>query len=81
MKMKIDFEKTDAQRLELNLRCGEGKKTVCLVNFKNAEMSVERNEADGWSRGVSRNTMFLKGKRELDIHIFSDQSSLEIFTD
>ena len=42
---------------------------------------MDRNEADGWSRGISRSTMFLKGKKELDIHIFSDQSSLEIFTD
>lgn len=81
LKMKVDLEKTDADRLELSLRCGEGKRTVCLFDFKNAEMSVDRNEADGWSRGVSRSTMFLKGKKELDIHIFSDQSSLEIFTD
>ena len=81
LKMKIDLEETDADRLELTLRCGEGKKTVCQFDFKNGEMSVDRNQADGWSRGVSRSTMFLKGKKELDIHIFSDQSSLEIFTD
>lgn len=81
LKMKIDLEKTDADKVELIIRCGEGKKTVCRFDFKNSELSVDRNEADGWSRGVSRSTMFLKGKSELDIHIFSDQSSLEIFTD
>lgn len=80
MKMKIDLEKTDAERLELILRCGEGKKTVCLFDFKNGEMSVNRNEADGWSRGISRSVMHLKGKKELDVHILSDRSSLEIFT-
>ncbi len=42
---------------------------------------MDRNEADGWSRGISRSLMYLKGKKELDVHIFSDQSSLEIFTD
>ena len=41
----------------------------------------DRNEADGWSKGVSRSVMHLKGKKDLDIHILSDQSSLEIFTD
>lgn len=80
LKMKIDLEHTDADRLELVLRGGEGKKTVCLFDFRKAEMSVDRNEADGWSRGISRSIMYLKGKKELDVHILSDQSSLEIFT-
>ena len=44
-------------------------------------MSVDREKADGWSRGISRSVMYLKGKRELDVHILSDRSSLEIFTD
>ena len=81
LKLKIDLAKTDADKLELALRCGEGRKTVCLFDFKKAEMSVDRNEADGWSRGISRSVMCLKGKKELDVHILSDQSSVEIFTD
>lgn len=81
LKLKIDLENTDADKLGLVLRCGEGKKTVCMFDFKNAEMSVDRNEGDGWSMGISRSVMYLKGKKELDVHILSDQSSLEIFTD
>lgn len=81
IKMKVDLNETDAGRIELDLRCGEGKKTSSVFDFKNGEMWVDRNNSDGWSRGVSRSTLFLKGKRELDIHIFSDQSSLEIFAD
>lgn len=80
LKFKIDLEKTDADKLEIDLRCGEGRKTVCLFDFKKAEMSVDRNEADGWSKGISRSVMYLKGKMELDVHILSDQSSVEIFT-
>ena len=80
LKLKIDLERTDADKLELDLRCGEGRKTVCLFDFEKAEMSVDRNEADGWSKGISRSVMYLRGKKELDIHILSDQSSLEIFT-
>lgn len=81
LKMKIDLQNTNADKLELDLRSGEGKKTVCTFDFKNAIMSVDRNEADGWSKGISKSVMYLKGKKELDVHIFSDQSSLEIFTD
>ena len=81
LKFKIDLEETDACSIELSLRCGEGKRTVCLFDFKTAEFRVDRNESDGWSRGISRSVMYLKGKKELDVHIFSDQSSLEIFTD
>lgn len=80
IKMKIDLEQTDAEKLELILRGGEGKKTVCRFDFRKAEMSVDRNEADRWSRGISRSVMYLKGKKELDVHVFSDQSSLEIYT-
>lgn len=81
LKMKIDLEKTNAEQLELKLRSGEERKTICLFDFKNACMSVNRNESDGWSKGISRSVLYLNGKKELDIHIISDQSSLEIFTD
>lgn len=81
LRFKIDLCKTDADRLELNLRCGDGRKTVCLFDFEKAEMSVDRNGADGWSLGISRSVLYLKGKKELDVHILSDQSSLEIFAD
>lgn len=79
--MEIDLVKTNADKLELDLRCGNGKKTACIFDFKNAELRVDRTNADGWSSGVSRSVMYLKRKKVLDVHVFSDQSSLEIFTD
>jgi len=81
IKFRIDLENTDADALLLYLRCGDQRKTVCTFDFRNAELSVDRNNSDGWSVGVSHSTMYLKGKKELDVHIFSDQSSVEIFTD
>lgn len=81
IKMKVDLEETDASELEIDLRCGEGRKTTCTFDFKHGVMQVDRNASDGWSKGVSSSTLFLKGKKELDIHIYSDQSSLEIFAD
>lgn len=80
LKMKVNLEETDADRLELFLRCNGKQKTICTFDFVQGEMRVDRNEADGWSVGCSRSVMYLNGKRELDIHILSDRSSLEIFT-
>ena len=35
---------------------------------------------DGWSKGVARCPLNLMGKEHLDIHIYSDKISLEIFS-
>lgn len=81
LRFVIDLEETKADKIELFLRCGEGKETICTIDLKNAWLSVDRNNADGWSKGVSKSVLFLKDKKELDVCILSDQSSLEIFTD
>ena len=81
LKLKIYLQRTNADELELDLRCGAERRTICLFHFKKGEMRVDRNAADGWSKGVSRSVLYLQGKKELDVHILSDQSSLEIFTD
>ena len=81
LKFRIDLEHTDAEALLLYLRCDDSRKTVCTFDFKRGQMSVNRNDSDGWSEGISHSVMYLKGKKELDVHVFSDQSSLEIFTD
>ena len=49
-------------------------------DLKNGELLVDRSCADGWSVGTSRSVLKVSEK-SLDVHIFSDQSSLEIFTD
>ena len=80
-KFKVDLEQTDATALEIIMRSGEGKETVCTLDFAESKMSVDRNHSDGWSKGISESILYLQDKKELDIHIFSDQSSVEIFTD
>lgn len=81
IKFILDLKETTADQVELKLRCGEGKRTVCLFDLKKGEMSVDRNHGDGWSRGVSRSVLNLNGKKELDVHVFVDRSSVEIFAD
>lgn len=81
LKFKINLEETDADSFRLYLRCGDGKRTECVFDFKQGQMYVDRSQSDGWSEGISKSDLYLQGKRELDVHIFSDQSSIEIFSD
>lgn len=80
LRFTLDLEHTDAEQVELSLRCGEGRRTVCTLDLKHSMMYVDRNNSDGWSRGVSKSPLFVRDKTLLDVHVFSDQSSLEIFT-
>lgn len=81
MKFMINLEKTDAERLLIHFRSNGEEKVICEFDFKRAEITVDRNHADKWSIGSSRSPLYLKGKQILDVHVLSDQSSLEIFTD
>lgn len=81
LKFSIDLQRSDAKKLMLKLRCDGEKQTLCTIDLKKGELTVNRNQADGWSRGISRSLLFLKGKKKLDVHVLSDQSSLEIFAD
>ncbi len=81
LQMLIDLEKTTCSSFQLLLRCSESKQSIITFDLKTSEMTVDRNNADGWSKGVSRSPLILKNKEFLDIHVFSDQSSIEIFTD
>ena len=81
IKFNLDLQETTADQVEIKLRCGDGKNTVCLFDLKKGEMSVDRNFGDGWSKGISRSILNLKEKNELDVHVFVDRSSVEIFAD
>ena len=81
LKFNINLQASNAQQLLVKLRCDEINQTVCIFDLKNGELKVNRNKADGWSKGISHSILFLKEKDVLDVHILSDQSSLELFTD
>lgn len=81
MKLEIDLKQTTAEVISLYLRCHEDKKTVVTVNLKDAELFIDRNKADGWSHGISRSILKKKDKKTLEMHLYMDQSSLELFTD
>ncbi len=81
LKFVIDIEKTDAKQLHMYLRENENNYTVCTFDFEHADFFVDRNKSDDWSVGVSKSVLFLKEQKKLDVHIISDNISLEIFID
>ncbi len=81
LQILIDLEKTTCSSFQLLLRCSQSKQSVITFDLKTSEMTFDRNNADGWSKGASRSPLILKNKEFLDIHVFADQSSIEIFTD
>ena len=52
-----------------------------MYDFENSEIRFDRNMSDGWSKGIARCPLQLQGKEELDIHIYSDRSNIELFSD
>ena len=80
LRLTIDLARTSAASIDLLLRRGAGRQVVCTLDLEHAMVYVDRNAADGWSRGVSKSDLFLAGRKTLDVHVFSDRSSLEIFT-
>ena len=64
----------------MELRSSDEKKTLVVFDFEKAEISFDRSRADGWSKGIAKSPLNLLGKDYLDIHIFSDQSSIEMFS-
>ena len=73
--MRINLKKSTADKIKLNLRMSQGKKTEILFDLKRSEAYFDRNNSDGWSKGVARCPLNLMGKEHLDIHIYSDKIS------
>jgi beta-fructofuranosidase len=81
LKMEIDLTQTAAQKLHILLRANTEKYTVVTVDFSTKKLRFDRNNSDdGYSRGIKECDLLLTGSTCI-VHIFSDISSIEIFTD
>ncbi|KFI75050.1 glycoside hydrolase family 32 protein [Bifidobacterium mongoliense] len=81
LKFDIDLRASNADTFTVVLRKGAEEHTDCTIDLRRAEVRIDRNHADHWSRGISRSALRLKNKEHIDVDIFSDQSSLEVFVD
>lgn len=81
LKLRVDLRQTTAKKLYLYLRSDNIFETVITVDFGRSELSLDRGKADGWSKGNCHTPLKYLDGEELLIHIYSDQSSLEVYTD
>ena len=80
MLVNVDLEQTDAERMVFRLRKSGNQETVITFDFRKGLVLFDVNRSDGWSRGVTKAPLNLIGKKSLDIRIFSDRSSIEVFS-
>lgn len=81
LKFTIDLESTTARSVDLALRSGNGREVVCTFDIDKSEVRVNRDNADGWSKGTSRGLLAMWGRTQLEVDVLGDTSSLEIFVD
>lgn len=81
MKLDIDLERSDSESIVLILRSDGERKTIIEFNLKHQMLRIDRNFSDGWSLGKAKSPLKLADKHQLSVHIFVDQSSIEVFTD
>ena len=65
----------------LQLQDGYSCEIKLSVDLKEQCMYFDRDRSDGWSRGVSRSPLRMKDKETLDVHVFMDKSSIEVFAE
>lgn len=80
IKLVIDLEKTTAPVIQFMLRDDGERAGILYLDLQKGEMRFDRNQADGWSTGVTKSLLLVQDKTELDIDILLDQSSIEIFS-
>ena len=81
LKLVIDREGTTASGFWLKLRAGEGRATSFLFDLAKGELTADRNNADGWSKGIKKCTLEYASHSQIEIHVFMDTTSIELFTD
>jgi len=81
LKLSINLERTTANRLILMLRSDGIRHTKVIINLKEQMLYTDRNNSDGWSKGVTKSPLLMRDDKVMDIHMFVDQSSIELFTD
>ena len=79
LNLTVDRERTTAASCILKLRGGNGRHTGLILDLKNMELKVDRNCSDGESCGVSRSVIYPENPKTLDIRVFMDRCSVEVF--
>ncbi len=80
MELIIDLDKSDAERLLIDLRADGAYYTKLIIDFKNKALMFDRNHSDDHSAGRIECPLILEDG-QWALRIFSDTSSIEVFCD
>jgi len=79
--VQISTAEIGASKVHIDLRAGEEKRTRLTLDFADRSMRLDRNDADeGHSGGVRQCSLSLE-EPILEVRVFSDTSSIEVFAD
>ncbi|EOT45099.1 MULTISPECIES: glycoside hydrolase family 32 protein [Enterococcus] len=81
LEMTIDLANSTADSFELRLRSNDHLATIATFDLRKQILTVSRDNSDDWSQGTTKSNLLLEDEATLKIHLFVDQSSIEIFTD
>lgn len=81
LEMLIDLKESSAEEFMIILRSDGKNETIATFDLKHQMLYIDRNNADNWSNGITKSTLNLLDKNQLEIRIYIDQSSIELFTD
>ena len=81
MVIDLDLCKTDSKTINFILRADARHETLIKLDLESCKITFDRSHSDDWSKGVCHTVLRNAGKKNLQIRIFSDTSSLEIYTD
>lgn len=81
LQMEIDLENTTAAIFHLKVRSNGDKCAVITVDLDKQMMFFNRSHADEWSQGKTKSPLLLQNKKTMEIHVYVDQSSIEVYTD
>jgi beta-fructofuranosidase len=81
MILQINILKSNAKCAEIVLKAEEDKGMVIYCNIEKGEIVLDRNNADSWSKGKIRCPLEIFDKEKIELHIFADRNSIELYTD
>ncbi len=79
--LEIDITRTSARRLHVDLRGNGEQRTRLTLNFSEKRMLLNRTRADGGITDGIRDCPLALETNSMDLRIFSDTTSLEVFAD
>jgi beta-fructofuranosidase len=75
----IDLTSSDALQVVFSLKANDEYHLDLILDLEHQVVILDRNQADGWSRGITHTEIRKYDRNNLTLDIFIDRSSVEAF--